>query len=177
MVPEAKSKALPNLAKYVTPHDIVAAIARRQHIAKQLRKAGAPEVGIFWFIQQPGGAPELIASSVALQLGKAYGVYIDGREDHVGSWGTFMPTMRPVLRGFGPKDWPRGRVLFNTAMRHFEVDLNKQLLAPQFRAEILDYFRLPKASTVFIPDPHYTETRFTFGPKGPLERAFFLGDS
>jgi hypothetical protein len=60
-------------------------------------------------------------------------------------------------------------------MRHFEVDLNKQLLAPQFRAAILDHFRLPKASTVFMPDPHYAETRFTFGPKGPLERALSLG--
>ena len=75
----------------------------------------------------------------------------------------------PLLRDSGPKDWPRGRVLFNTAMKHFEVDLNRQLLAPQFTAEILNYFRLPKASTVFSLDPHYAETRFTFGLHGPQD--------
>lgn len=55
-------------------------------------------------------------------------------------------------------------------MRHFEVDLNRQLVAPQFRAEIMAYFRLPEASTVFKYDPHYAETRFVFGPQGPLDR-------
>jgi hypothetical protein len=44
-----------------------------------------------------------------------------------------------------------------TATKHFEDHLNRQLLAPQFTAEILDYFRLPKASTVFIPDPDTQE--------------------
>ncbi len=96
-------------------------------------------------------------------------MYINGPDDHVSFWKTMNPVMSPLLRDSGPRDWPRGRVLFNTAMKHFEVDLNRQLVAPQFRAEILAYFRLPKASTVFSCDPHYAETRFTFGPQGPEE--------
>jgi len=169
-VAEKESRAFSTLARYVIPQDITTAITRRQRIAKHLREADAPEVGIFWFIQAPGGAPEIVGSSVAVQQGKAYGVYIDGPEDHVSFWETMNRVMSPLLRGSGPKDWPRGRVLFNTAMMHFEVDLNRQLLTPQFIEEILDYFRLPKASTVFSPDPHYAETRFTFGRQGPQER-------
>jgi len=170
-VAEEKSREFSNLARYVTPHDITAAMARRNRIAKYLRETDAPEVGIFWFIQESGGAPKILAFSVALQQGKAYGMYIDSPEDHVSFFRTMKRIMGPVLHDSGPKDWPRGRVLFNTAMKHFEVDLNKQLLAPHFRAKILDHFRLPEASTVFSPDPHYAETRFTFGSKGPQERA------
>jgi hypothetical protein len=168
-VAEKASKEFSNLASYATPRDITDAIARRQHIAKHLREAGAPEVGVFWFVQEPGGVPEIIASSVVLQQGKAYGIYIDSPEDHVTFWGTMNRAMSPLL-GSGPEDWPRGRVLFNTAMRHFEVDLTRQLVAPQFRAEILACFHLLEASTVFKSDPHYAETRFTFGPQGPLDR-------
>ncbi len=170
-VPEEPPKALSDPAQYLTPHDITAAIARRQRIAKHLRETHTPEVGIFWFIQEAGCAPEIVASSVALPQGKAYGVYIDGREDHASFWRKMKQVISPLFRGSGPKDWPRGRVLFNTAMKHFEVDLNRELLAPQFTAEILDYFRLPKASTVFSLDPHYAETRFTFGPHGPQDRS------
>jgi hypothetical protein len=135
-VAEKESRAIPPLARYVTPRDITAAIARRQRIANHLREADTPEVGIFWFIQEPAGAPEIVASSVAVPQGTAYGMYIDGPEDHVSFWKTMNRVMNPLLRGHGAKDWPRGRVLFNTAMKHFEVDLNRQLLAPQFREEI-----------------------------------------
>ena len=168
-VAEKESEAFSKLTSYVTIHDITAAIARRQRIAKHLQEADAPEVGIFWFIQEPGGTPEIIASSVPVQQGKTYGMYINGPDDHISFWRTMSPVMSPLLHDSGPKDWPRGRVLFNTAMKHFEVDLNRQLVAPEFRAEILAHFRLPKASTVFRSDPHYAETRFRFGPQGPQE--------
>ena len=168
-VSEQTQKALSKLARYLSPHDITAAMARRQRLARRLRENQVPEVGIFWFIQEAGGAPAIVASSVALPQGKAYGVYIDGREDHASFWGNMKQAFSPLFRDFGPKDWPRGRVLFNTAMKHFEVDLNRELISHQFTAEILSYFRLPKASTVFSLDPHYAETRFTFGPHGPQD--------
>jgi len=74
------------------------------------------------------------------------------------------------LRGSGFRDW-RGRVLFNTAMRHFEVYLDTQLQTPQFEAEIIDCFGLPKALTVFRSDPDYVDARFILHPHGPSDRA------
>jgi hypothetical protein len=161
-----ESDESPNLARYDTMHDVIATVARRQRIARYLREMNAPEVGVFWFIQRPGFAPELHASSVALQEGKAYGMYIDGPHDHVSAW-TWSQPMDPWFRDSGPNDWPRGRVLFNVALRHFEVDLTKQLLQPHFKAEVLRHFHLPDASTVFKPDPHFCNTRFAFqeGPR------------
>src|SRR5579863_4579731 len=47
------SEASSNLARYVTMHDVTAAMVRRERIAGYLRRAGVPEVGIFWFIQEP----------------------------------------------------------------------------------------------------------------------------
>ena len=159
--PEVESDEYPNLARYDTLHDVIATVARRQRIARILRQMKAPEVGVFWFVQRPGTAPELYAFSVALQEGKTYGMYIDGRENHVSAW-TQVRRMDPFFRDSGPNDWPRGRVLFNVALRHFEVDLAEQLLTLQFRAEVVRHFRLPDASTVFMPDPHYSNARFAF---------------
>ena len=80
-IPEVESDECSNLARYDTLHDVIATVARRQCVVRHLREMNAPEVGVFWFIQRPGFAPELYASSVALQEGKAYGMYIDGPED------------------------------------------------------------------------------------------------
>jgi hypothetical protein len=152
-------------------------VALRNRIAELLDRSGDPKIGVFWFVQEPIRAPLLLASSVYLQQGKRYGLYIDGPDDHVSGWTSFGRMIRQFmdvsLHDSAPNDWPRGRVLFNTATRFFEVGLTKHLLAPhlsQFQREILDYFRLPKASTVFTADSHYSETRFTLGEHGPRER-------
>jgi len=167
-IPAVASDECSNLARYDTLHDVIATVARRQRIARHLREVNAPEVGVFWFIQRPKFAPELCAYSVALQEGKAYGMYIDGPHDHDSAW-PWSQLMDPWFRNSEPRDWPRGRVLFNVGLRHFEVDLTKQLLQPQFTAEVLRHFHLPEASTVFKPDPHYSKTRFAFN-EGPRER-------
>src|SRR5262249_28725002 len=110
--------------------------------------------------------------------GKRYGLYIDGPDDHGSGWTLVGQVIRQFmdasLQDSGPTDWPRGRVLFNRATKHFEVGLTKQLLAPQspqFQTEILDYFRLPRGATVFSADPHYAKTRFTLAEHGFHERS------
>jgi hypothetical protein len=158
------------LARNGSPTSIIGGHSSLFQSARTCFGQECPHVGIFWFIQKPGSAPELVALSVALQLGKAYGIYIDGHEDHISLWRTIKRIMRPLLHDSGPKDSLRGRILFNSAMKHFEVELTRQLLAPQFRAELLNYFRLPEGSTVFKPNPQFAETRFTFGLKDPQER-------
>lgn len=99
-------------------------------------------------------------------------------EDHRNFWKTQMriieqfPTSTlAFLHGSGPFDWPRGRVLFNTAVKRFEVYLDDQLLTSWFEAAILGHFHLPKTETSFALDSRYTGPRFVLGPQGPLERA------
>lgn len=88
-----------------------------------------------------------------------------------GFWEMLKQNLPPFLGDTGPRDWPRGRVLFNTAMKHFEVDVCGQLLTSQREEEIMECFSLPKDSTVFHADPHFASERFLLGPKDPQLRA------
>jgi hypothetical protein len=71
--------------------------------------------------------------------------------------------------GCGPDDWPRGRVVFNTETKKFEVYLDKQLRTPQFEKQVLVRFHLTTDETSFSIDPRYT-ARFILGPDGPQTR-------
>jgi hypothetical protein len=146
----------------------LAVIGERNRLFQRLTEASVPQVGIFWFTQETGAPPEILASGVPIQLGKAYGIYVDGPDDHDSHWKSITRILPPFLQAFGPNDWPRGRVLFNTVLKQFEVDLSDQLRGPEFSAKIVDYFRLPEAFTAFSYDRHYANTRFTLGPEGPL---------
>jgi hypothetical protein len=153
-------------------------VAERNRMSQRSEKAGAPKVGTFWFIQEEGQAPMLlVASSEFVERGKADGGYIKCPEDPVNNWRSLKRMAglpgRPLafLQGTGPKDWPRGRAVFNTVTKRFEVYLDQQLQTPQFEGEILDYFKLPKAETSFASDPDYANARFVVGPRGPRKRA------
>jgi hypothetical protein len=145
----------------------LAIIAERNRLFQRLTQANVPRVGIFWFTQKSSQSPEILGSGVPVQLGKAYGIYVDGRDDHDSHWKSIKPILPPFLQEFGPNDWPRGRVLYNTVLKQFEVDLSDQLNGPQFRERILDFFRLPEAFTAFSYDPHWAKTRFMLAPDGP----------
>lgn len=130
-----------------------------------------PEVGIFWFVQQPGTSPTLLGSGVAVEDGEPYREYMNYPGEHSRYWPDIKPHLSPFFHDCGPKDWPRGRVTYNTTSQRFDVYLNEQLLTPKFEAEILIYFNLPGAKTSFASDAHYTEVRFTLGVQGPHEGA------
>jgi hypothetical protein len=127
----------------------------------------SPEVGIFWFIQQPGTSPALLGSGVPVEHGEPYREYINYPGDHARYWLEIKPSLAPFFSDGGPKDWPRGRIGYDTTSQRFDVYLNEQLQTPQFEAEIVAYFNLPEARTSFLSDTHYTEARFTLGVQGP----------
>jgi hypothetical protein len=119
-VADEKPKAFSNPAKYLTLHDVTAAIARRQRVARDPGERNSPRVGIFWYIPKPGRAPELVASYVALQQGKAYGMCIDGPEDHVSYWLAIKRILGAPLDDSDPKRlaaWPGSFQNGNEAFR------------------------------------------------------------
>lgn len=122
-----------------------------------------PEVGIFWFIQEPGKAPAIRGSGAAVGNGEPYGEYINYPGDHSQYWLETKPRLPPFFHECGAKDWPRGRVIYNTKTQRFDVYLNGQLQTPKFEAEVLAYFDLPAAKTSFASDPHYAQARFQLG--------------
>jgi hypothetical protein len=128
---------------------------------------GSARTGHFWFVQKPGAPPRLVGHGVALADGERYGDYINYPGEHLRYWPDAKPYLPAFFHDHGHKDWPRGRVLYNTKTQTFEVYLNEQLRTPTFEAEILAYFNLPEAITLFACDPHYSEARFELGPAGP----------
>ena len=164
------------MTKRFKAHDMLAHIAERNHISKRLHEAGAPQVGVFWFVQDVGQPPQLFAWGVFVQQGKTNGIYITSHMGHASWWRNIKRNLHfapgSPFSHSGPNDWPRGQVVFNTVLKRFEVYFDKQLQTPQFEAEILSHFRLPKSETSFALHPDDANARFTLGPEGPQERPY-----
>jgi hypothetical protein len=135
-------------------------IAERNRGGLRLRNSGSVPVGIFWFIQEPGEESGILDDRVFVPTGETDGQYILCHEDYVKCWRAIeaenaaLPLMH-YLEGCGPDDWPRGRVVFNSGTKKFEVCPDKQLR-----------FHLTTDETLFAIDPSYA-ARFILGPEGP----------
>jgi hypothetical protein len=135
-----------------------------------LGSAAIPEVGIFWFIQQPGTPPRLLRFGVSIENAERYGDYLNHPGEHSRYWPDIKRRLSTFFHDSEPKDWPRGRVIYNTRTQRFDVFLHEQLQTPEFEAEILAYFKLPEATSSFASDPHYADVRFTRGSQYPVAR-------
>jgi len=146
-------------------------IAERNRAGLRLARSGAAPVGSFWFMQEPGEEPWIVDDRVFIPTGETGGQYVLCHEDHVTCWRTIearkaaAPTLH-FLEGYGPHDWPRGRVVFNTVTKKFEVYLDKQLQTPLFEKQVLTRFHLTTDETSFAVDPSYA-ARFILGADGP----------
>ena len=108
----------------------------RRRISMPMRRPispAGPEVGIFWFIQEPGKAPAILGSGVAVGNGEPYGEYINYPGDHSQYWLETKPRLPPFFHDCGAKDWPRGRVIYNTKTQRFDVYLNGNCRHPSLK--------------------------------------------
>ncbi len=149
-------------------------IAERNRAGLRLAKSGTVPVGSFWFMQEPGEEPWIVDDRVFIPTGETDGQHILCHEDHVTCWRTIeaLKAAAPLLHyleGYGPDDWPRGRVVFNTMTKKFEVYLDKQLQTPQFEKQVLTRFHLTTDETSFAIDPSCA-ARFILAPDGPQTR-------
>jgi hypothetical protein len=146
-------------------------IAERNRAGLRLAKSGAVPVGSFWFMQEPGEEPWIVDDRIFIPTGETDTQYILRHEDYVACWRTIearkaASPLLHYLEGYGPDDWPRGRVVFNTVTKEFKVYLDKQLRTPQFEKQVLTRFHLTTDETSFAIDPSYA-ARFILGPDGP----------
>jgi hypothetical protein len=52
------------------------------------------------------------------------------------------------------EEWPRGRVLYDRAARHFVVRADRQLHRPEFTGLIAARFHIDAAGATVLPDDH-----------------------
>jgi len=131
---------------------------------KTVRRASQPEtgrVGIFWVFKG-----KVLAATYALPEGEQYGDAINGLTDHVKYWSHFQK-LHLGLRGMEYQDVPRGRVLFMKPTGIFHVYMDKVLHNLKTKRALLKEFELPKRSTQFLLDAHYTTD------SDDLEKLFF----
>lgn len=107
-------------------------------------------VGIFWWWRS-----RLLAESVAVAAGVAFNGVVHGGRDHVKVWPRFQRRY-PALIDTDYIDIPRGRVLYLQSEEQFIVYLDPKLATPRVKAAVLAAFALPRRSTKFEFDPHYT---------------------
>lgn len=128
----------------------------RQRRQAALKQAGAPEVGIFWFIQASGEKPKLVGDGTPLPEAEDYGNFKTHPRDHYSMWNALR---RHLGNPFGIdeyEDWPRGRIVYDSTRALFVVYADRQLLNDTAKREILNYFRLPPKVT-FSTDAHYSQ--------------------
>ncbi len=117
---------------------------------RTIRKPPTGRVGIFWVFKG-----RVLAVTFALQEGQEYGDAINGLTDHVKYWLHFQKLL-PALRHLEYQDVPRGRVLFMRLTRKYHVYMDKVLHNLKNKRALLKEFELPKSTTRFLMDAHYT---------------------
>ena len=128
--------------------------------------ADAPSVGIFWFIADAAGATHLLALGRALAAAERYGDCLTFPDGHAEVWEAWrrrdlplpVAASRPIVAATEYDEWPRGRVVFDTAATHFAVYADRQLLIAPRLARVRAAFALPAEGTVARGDPHYSRS-------------------
>ena len=67
---------------------------------------------------------------------------------------TVDPAVRAVVRSYA-KDWPRGRIVFNSSRDLFVLYADRKLMTPEIIARIRAQFHLPQERTEVKSDFHY----------------------
>lgn len=107
-------------------------------------------LSVFWYTGKGFVGPEDTLDSPRVVL---YGDYLQIDKDHFNVWNRYSRyTDTPNVEY---DYYPRGRVLFNTALHKFVVVTDPKIAEdPRIREELLDWYHLP-ATTMFRTDEHY----------------------
>ncbi len=125
--------------------------------------ADAPSVGIFWFVADTAGATRLLALGHALSAAEPYSDCLTFPDGHAEVWEAWrrrdlplpVAASRPIVAATEYDEWPRGRVVFDTATGRFVIYADRQLPAPARVARVISAFALPPGRTIVGADPHF----------------------
>lgn len=129
---------------------MLASIAAKNEKFRKAKKAGGPEVGIFWLL--PNGKVWMDATPVTLAA--SYGDLKIHEGTHTSYWESLQ------RNGIAPADvdydeYPRGRVAYNSKTRTFHLFADQHILKDKAAvSKIMNEFRLP-STTKKDTDPHY----------------------
>jgi len=124
-------------------------------------------LGPFWVVEDQGRAV-LIAHAVPLDQAVPYGDMLTVEAGHFEVWSALARRGSRLLRAAGIptapvwseyEEWPRGRVLYDCAARHFVIRADRQLRRPALLRLITDHFRIAVADTTVLSDDHYLSIR------------------
>ncbi|MFG1393146.1 hypothetical protein [Xanthobacter agilis] len=132
-------------------HDFIAKFQEKARRRAALRKAGVPQVAIFW-VTKVLGKFEFLSQSTPWPEAEQAGENWVEKFAHHKEWDSRKAMYK--LEG-GWTDWPRGRVNYNQPSGLLTVFADPQLLTPYYRNRILRKFSLPAGTTRFQRDPHY----------------------
>lgn len=107
-------------------------------------------LAIFWYTGKGFVGPEDTLDSKRVVL---YGDYLQIDKDHFNVWDRYKGyTDRPDVEY---DYFPRGRILFNTALHKFVVVTDEKICNdPRIKEALLEWYSLP-ATTIFRSDEHY----------------------
>jgi hypothetical protein len=131
-----------------TAREMIARICESEQARKELRIDGAPEVGIFWVIDEE----PLIDGTPLNEAGERLDFF--DPKSHSQLWPVYQ-RIGVVPQNSEYQDYPRGRVVYDKEARSFTIFADKCILKdePMVR-KILSGFHLPP-QTQAESDPHY----------------------
>src|ERR1700722_13077156 len=124
-------------------------------------------VGPFWMVEDRGSAI-LIALAVPLGQAAPYCDNLTVDTDHFEHWSGLARRGARALRESGIptapvwseyEEWPRGRVLYDRAVRRFVIRADRQLHQPRLIRLIADHFGLTLSDATILSDDHYRSIR------------------
>ena len=128
---------------------LLAEIYERGQARKRLRDADAPQVGIFWVVDNK---PLVFGES--LNDAEQSAEFKNYKEDHIHLW-SFLQRNRIAPRDSEYEDYPRGRVVYNTKTATFMFFADRCILKDKPIVEhLLAELHLP-STTKTESDPHY----------------------
>lgn len=126
-----------------------------------------PSVGIFWFVPRSPERSQLLFDRTPLADAEPYGEMLTHDRGHAEFWDhlaecgpeSLVERDLPIIIVDSEYDqWPRGRVVFDGRTEAFVIYADRQLLRPNFIAEIKRIFGLVGSEVGIMADQHYARS-------------------
>ncbi len=121
-------------------------------------------VGVFWFVESAPGQRVLLLHRCQPCDVEAYGDMLTCPHGHYQLWENWRrrlsapPPVQRLVREHEYEEWPRGRVVFDTARQRFIVFGDGQVYRHRLHDAVATAFGLPTEGTRFLRDAHYANS-------------------